>query len=202
MRLRYLTAALAAALISAGTAQAATMQCAPYQTFSGAPYPGGNSAAGYTTDADGIVTGVAANDVNALHAAGCVQIGVAGYTLIGRIAGANMNATTDQKATMFISPSAYYVPSYMIVKDCSVSLSLVQGAVYDAASKGGNTLFGSTTQAMSACTGAGTAQSVSATTAGSKIVEAETAPPILSLTTAQGAAATANVYFYGYVLGQ
>jgi hypothetical protein len=212
MRLRTLAAALAAAaILGASHAFAAgpgtgtsTFQCAPYQVVAGGAYPGtgGTQGGGYIANADGLVTVSNSNDIHPLLNAGCDFVGVQGLTLIGTLA-ANMNVTTDQKVTMYIAPGAYYIPSYMIVKDCSVSLTTAQGAVYDAASKGGNTLFGSgTTQAFTACTGAGTAQPISATTGGTKIVDAQTSPPILSLTTAQGATATANVYFYGYVLGQ
>jgi hypothetical protein len=187
----------AAALLGAPSAFAATMQCAPFQTIQGA------TTASYTADADGIVTSVAANDTTSLSQAGCDQIGGVGYTLIGRIVGANMNVATDQPATMFIPANAYYVPAEMVLKNCSVSLTTAQGAFYDAASKGGNILFGSgTTQGFTFCTGAGTVHALAVSTAGSKLVEAQTAPPILSLTTIQGAAATANVYFWGYVLGK
>lgn len=198
-----LRAGFAAALfVLALPAMAATtivMQCAPYQVMSGGPYP---SSGPYTADLDGIVTGVNINDVNALEADGCNgPLGVSGYTLIGRIVGANMNATTDQAATMFINSAVGWIPALMVVKDCSTSLTTAQGAAYDAASKGGNRIFGSgTTQAYTACTGSGTAVTLAAAT--QAVVETGSTAPKLSLTTAQGAAATANVYFYGYVLGQ
>jgi hypothetical protein len=201
MNLRTLAAALAAVFIcGAGHTFAATMQCQPYAVFTGAPYPGQGP---YTADADGIVSNVSQADVGALHNGGCDLIGNQGLTLIARLVGANMNSTSDQPMTSFMSPNAYYIPSYMIVKDCSVSLTTAQGAVYDTASKSGTTLFGTTSQAYSACIGAGTAQPISATAAGAKVVDsAKSNPPILSLTTGQGAAAIANVYVYGYVLGQ
>jgi hypothetical protein len=194
---------LAALLATPALANAATMQCTPFQSFS-TTFPSGT---GYTADADGVVVSVNTNDVLPLEQSGCTQIGTSGYTMIGRIVGANMNITTDQSATMFLNPGQYYVPTNMIVKDCSASLTTAAGQVYDAASKGGNVLFGSAvTQVFSSCTGAGTAESITgkiATGGGAgAVVDASTVPPILSLTTAQGAAATANVYFYGYVLGK
>lgn len=201
--MKSITAGLAGLLLlalapAAAHAATVTMQCAPSQVIT-TTYPSGST---YTADTDGIVTAVNGNDVQAMQMAGCMMVGQSGYTLIGRIVNANMNVTTDQAATMFIPANAYYIPAQMVVKDCTASLTAAQGAVYDAASKGGNTLFGSTTQVMTGCTGAGTAQPVAVTTAGGKVVDAQSAPPILSLTTAQGAAAKANVYFYGYVLGQ
>jgi hypothetical protein len=205
MKLRAFAAALAAVFICApgavgGRAFATTLQCSPYASFTGAPYPGQGP---YTADQDGIIAGVAGNDVLALEQGGCEKIGVAGLTLLGRIVGANMNSTSDQPFTMFVDTKKYYVPSYLIVKDCSAALTAAQGAVYDQAAKAGNKLFGTTTTPYTACTGVGTAQPVAATTAGTQVVDGISAnPPILSLTTAQGAAATANVYLYGYVLGQ
>jgi hypothetical protein len=203
MKWRTLAAALAAVFVSAA-AHAATMQCQPYQQVTGGAYPGTGSP-GYTADLDGIVTGVAANDTDALVKAGCSVVGQSGYTLLGRIVGANMNVTMDQKvsaAQWFVGANQGWVPGEMVAKDCSVSLTTAAGAVYDAASKGGNRIYGSgTTQAYSGCTGANTGQHVAALT-GSAIVEAGSTLPVLSLTTAQGAAATATIYFYGYVLGQ
>jgi hypothetical protein len=190
---------LLAALVAAPAfANAATMQCTPFQTF-GTNFPTG---ANYTADPDGIVTAVNVNDVVELEQGGCTQIGTSGYTMIGRIVGANMNVTTDQPATMFLNPGEYYVPGNMIAKDCSTSLTTAAGSVYAAASKT-TAIFGSgATQIFTACTGAGTATSLPAVAAGIALVLPSTSPPILSLTTAQGAAATANVYFYGYVLGK
>jgi hypothetical protein len=204
MKYRIFAAALAAILLSGGSSFALTMQCAPFQPIQAGPFPSG---ATYTPDADGIITGVNGNDVDAMMNGGCITTGVGGLTLIARIVGANFNVTTDQTATMLIPAGSYYVPFSMITKDCSTSLTTAKGQVYDAAAKGGNALFGSSvTQAFTSCTGAGTVETIAATastggTAGA-VVDAVTVPPILSLTTAQGGAATANVYFYGYVLGK
>jgi hypothetical protein len=197
--MRHITKfALAAslALAAASPSFAATMQCAPFQTVQAA------TATTYTADADGIVTGVGPNDVRSMEPAGCQLIGLSGYTLIGRIVGANMNSTSDQPATMFIPANSYYVPGAMIAKNCTTSLTTAAGAVYDASAKGGNRIYGSgTTQPFSGCTGAGTGQNIAQLT-GAAVVDPATSPPILSLTTGQGSAATANVYFYGYVLGK
>jgi hypothetical protein len=187
---------LAALLAAPALANAATMQCTPFQSFS-TTFPSGT---GYTADADGVVVSVNTNDVLPLEQSGCTQIGTSGLTLIARLIGANFNVTTDQTVPMFLNAGQYYVPSYMIVKDCSVSLTTAKGQVYDAASKGGNALFGAAvTSVYTGCTGAGT---TAITAANTFPIDASTLPPIFSLTTAQGAAATANVYIYGYVLGK
>jgi hypothetical protein len=165
------------------------------------------SGTSYTAAADGLVSSVANSDVLSLQQSGCVQVGIGGPTLVAFLRGANFNVTTDQTIPMVIPAGAYYIPYSMVVKNCSASLTTAKGQVYDAASKGGNVLFGSAvTQVFTSCTGAGTAETLAATSAtggtAGAVVDALTAPPILSLTTAQGGAATANVYVYGYVVGQ
>jgi hypothetical protein len=194
--MRHITKfALAAslALAAASPSFAATMQCSPFQTIQANPFP---SSGPYTAAADGIVTGVAANDIIDLEQSGCVQVGIGGPTLIGRLLGANMNITTDQAIPLLINSSQHYIAFYMVVKNCSVSLTAAQGAVYGAASKTG-ALFGTTTTPYTGCTGATTDQAVAAATSNQFL--GQSAPPILSLTTAQGAAATADVYIWGFV---
>ncbi len=133
--------------------------------------------------------------------AGCTQIGLTGPTLIARLIGANMNATTDQTIPLLIGATQKYVALQLLVKNCSTSLTTAAGSIYDTASKGGNKIFGSgATQAFSACTGTGTVVNLGPATGAAAIVEA--VAPILSLTTGQGAAATADVYVYGYPIGQ
>jgi hypothetical protein len=200
MKIRFFAlAALFAAITACGTAHAATMQCAPWQVIS-TPYPSG---ATYTADRAGIVTGVASNDIDALDNFGCIVVGVGGETLIGRLVGANMNSTADQSIPMLIAANQSYTPTAVVVRNCSVSLTTAAGSFYSAASKGGTTLAGSgATQAFTGCTATGlTGQTIAATPAGGNVVLPASTPPILSLTTAQGAAATADIYVYGR-LGQ
>ena len=202
MKIRLLAAAaLAAAGTACGPAGAATMQCAPYQVIATAPYPSG---ATYTADRAGIVTAVSNNDIDALDNFGCILVGTGGgETLIGRLIGANMNSTADQSVPMLIPAGQSYTPTAVVVRNCSVSLTTAAGSFYSAASKGGTTLVGSgAAQAFSGCTATGlTGQTIAATAAGGNVVLPPSTPPILSLTTAQGAAATADIYVYGR-LGQ
>ena len=72
-------AAIALACVSAPTF-AATMQCAPLQQITTA-YPTG---ATYTADTAGVVQSVDVRDVNSLHQAGCVQVGIGQNTLCGK----------------------------------------------------------------------------------------------------------------------
>lgn len=176
------------------SAHALTYQCAPNQVIAAGAYPTGGP---YTAASDGIVTGVSANDVHALDASGCAKVGVAGPTLIGRLIGANMNATTDQPIPMFLAAGTSYTPIALITRNCSVSLTTVQGGVYSAASKSG-LVIGATTTPFTGCTGTGLTSNVFPTvTTQAAAVNPSTA--FLSLTTAQGAAATADIYLYGYV---
>jgi hypothetical protein len=197
---RTLAAAAIAAALFLGTAHAATMKCAPSQVIA-TVYPSG---ATYTAAADGLVTNVAGNDVLPLTQAGCQTVGMAGLTVVAILRGANMNATTDQTMTVLIPANDYYIPSAAIAENCSVSLTTAAGSFYSAASKGGSVVMGSgATQAFSGCTATGlTDQLIAATAAQGNLHLPASTPPILSLTTAQGAAATADVYLYGYVVGQ
>jgi hypothetical protein len=195
MTWRTLAAALAAVFIGGAAAQAATMQCAPYQSFTGAPYPGSGP---YMAAADGIVTGVAAADVGALHSGGCELVGVAGPTLIGRLVGANMNSTSDQAIPMLIAANQNFQVTAIVARNPSTSLTTAVGGVYTAASKGGTAVVASS-QVYSAATGATTVENTTLSAGGAAGSWAAGTPLYLSLSTAQGAAAAADIYVYGYV---
>jgi hypothetical protein len=115
------------------------------------------------------------------------------YKLLGKLTGANMNTTSDQ--AIAISASKYFIDK-VVVTNASASLTLAVGGLYTAASKGGTQVLANT-------------QVFSVLTASSKILllsslitaDVLTAGQLyLSLTTAQGTAATADVYLYGYEL--
>jgi hypothetical protein len=176
-----------------------TYQCAPYQVIQGAPYP---TSGPYTAGADGIVTGVAANDARALDNAGCRLVGAGGnaYELLGRLVGANFNSTTDQPFVWLAAPSTSYRVTKITCTNASTSLSTAAGGVYTAASKGGAAIVAST-QAFTGLTGGTLALDLTIATSPGNTFFASTNSPILSLSTAQGAAATADCYVYGQ-LGQ
>jgi hypothetical protein len=168
---------------------------APFAQF-GTVFPTG---AGYTADASGIITNVPIQDLDTLRISGCEQVGVAGSTgaLIGRLLGANMNVTTDQPIPMFISPSMAYRPTKISVRNASTSLTTAAGGVYTAVSKGGTAIVAAT-QAYSSLTGATLNLDLTIVVA---VVSLTVLPAgtllYLSLTTAQGAAATADLFLYG-----
>lgn len=126
-----------------------------------------------------------------------------GVVQCGWIYGANMNSTADQPITISV-PSATYTIDKIIVSNPSVSLTTAAGGVYSAASKGGVAIVGSG-QAYSALTTnaantTGNSLALTIATAGNTTAfggpsqGANAVTTIyLSLSVAQGAAATADV---------
>jgi len=157
----------------------------------------------YQADADGIVTVNAPSykDVLELQNLGLTLIpgagpGLAGQ-LIARLIGANMNTTGDQAFTMSqFSQLNPWRTVKLTATNVSVSLTTAVGGVYPAASKGGTALVAATQvySALSASTIA-----LDLTLAVGTTVYAKGAQIYLSLTTAQGAAATADLYCFGDV---
>lgn len=182
----------------AQTQPTSTLMCQPNQII-GAGGTSGNTNS-YTADAAGIITSVAANDIPALHKAGCVTVGVGPSTLLGRLLGANMNITTDQAIPWFVPNGQYYRITKFTVKNASVSLTTAAGGIYPAASKGGTAIVANS-QAYSTLTSGTLAFDLTiATTPGETEygpITATFVTPILSLTTGQGAAATADLFVYG-----
>jgi hypothetical protein len=185
-----LIAALASLL--PGLAAAATMQCLPNQVTQAV-------TATYTADTAGIVTAVAGNDVNALHQAGCMQIGIGGGpTLLGRLVGADFNVVTDQIIPWFVPSGHTYQITAIAVRNPSTSLTTAAGGFYTAAGKTGTTLVAAT-QVYTGATGAATVQNVTIAAAGLAANLGAAVPPIFALTTAQGVAAKGDIFVYGYV---
>ena len=123
----------------------------------------------------------------------------------GRLLGANMNVTTDQAIPISV-PSATYLVDSIVVSNPSVSLTTAAGGVYSAASKGGVAIVGSG-QAYSGLTSnsantTGNALGLTIATAGLTTAfqgyaqTSQISTIYLSLTTGQGAAATADVRVY------
>jgi hypothetical protein len=182
-------ALLALAAVLPTLASAATMQCAPFQITQAV-------TATYTADAAGVVTAVGGNDVTAMHKGGCDLVGIAGNTMIGRLLGANMNATTDQPIPLFVSNS--FRITKITVKNASTSLTTAVGGFYPAASKGGTAIV-LNNQAYSGLTTGALALDLTIDTVPAATVYAATQGLWLALTTAQGAAATADIFVFGEV---
>ena len=206
-------AAAAAAVLFCGNAYAAgpgtgtyTWQCGPNQVLPLAPFPTGGP---YTANAAGIITGVNPNDKNAMENAGCKMVGVGGnsFELLGMLIGANMNVTTDQPFTWFAAPASVYRVTKITCTNASTSLTTAAGGVYTELSKGGSAIVASG-QAYSTLTGSTLALDLTiAATPGVTFFSSAPATasangaPVLSLTTGQGSAATADCFVYGQ-LGQ
>jgi histidine ammonia-lyase len=154
----------------------------------------GNS---YTIGASGLVT-VQVQDVDDLLKAGFLPYvpGVGG--VIGKLIGANFNVTTDQSVGMLIGAGVPFRITKITVKNASVSLTTAAGGVYTAASKGGTAIVANS-QVYTSLSAATLALDLTIASTPGLTVQTAGLVPILSLTTAQGAAATADVYVFGDV---
>lgn len=111
--------------------------------------------------------------------------------LLGRLLSANMNVTTDQKISLQASKCRV---RRILVTNASISLDTAVGGVYTAASKADAVV--ANTQVYSALTSAAKLVDLTIATRGTTDTVA-TGALFLSLTTAQGAAATADIYVFG-----
>jgi hypothetical protein len=120
----------------------------------------------------------------------------------GELIGANFNTTSDQAIPISV-PTAKYAIDTISIANPSVSLTTAQGGFYSAASKGGVAIVASTQAFSTLTTNAvnttgnymtATLATAGSTTAFNGYLQASQISTIyLSLTTAQGAAATADV---------
>jgi hypothetical protein len=110
------------------------------------------------------------------------------------IRAANFNVTTDQACAIPASVTAW-VPTSIIVTNCSGTFTLAVGGVYPAISKGGTALVAAA-QAYTALTGATVVLGL--TLAANIATTRQTVNTIyLSLTTGAGSAATCDFYVVG-----
>ena len=127
-----------------------------------------------------------------------------GEVLLGELIGANMNSTADQVIPLSY-PSRHFFITRIIVSSASISLTTAVGGIYQAASKAGTPLVANT-QAYSTLTAAAVnaAGSALALTLATVVTTGifDLTKLYFSLTTAQGAAATANIRVYGHPLYQ
>src|SRR5262249_46704519 len=111
---------------------------------------------------------------------------------------ANMNATTDQAWVPFIGANVPYRVRQITATNASISLTTAVGGIYPAASKGGTALVAAT-QVFSALTGPTLAVDLTLVATPGNTFYAPSTIQYLSLTTPQGAAATANLWWYGEI---
>jgi hypothetical protein len=118
---------------------------------------------------------------------------------IGVLKGANFNSTADQPINIVTPSGKKYLVTNMIVTNGSISLTTAQGGLYSAASKGGAAIVAAS-QAYTNVTGATGVEQATIATAGQTATFTNT-KLYFSLTTAQGATATADIYLLGIPLG-
>lgn len=128
------------------------------------------------------------------------------HALLGSLIGANMNSTADQTIAL-TSPTGTtkFVPTQIIYTNASISLTTAAGALYSAASKSGPLLGTTATSSFSYLTTSSLALSVGGGPAQGNAADqtelcTSSCNVFLSLTTAQGATATVDVYVFGDVL--
>ncbi|MGA1280838.1 MAG: hypothetical protein ACO3YZ_04650 [Candidatus Nanopelagicaceae bacterium] len=122
-----------------------------------------------------------------------------GQILLGQLISANMNSTADQQITIFSAPAKYIIRR-IVVTNASVSLTTAVGGVYPAVSKGGTAIVANS-QAYSGLSASGKFIDLtiaSGYTSGGDVLTATNV--YLSLTTPQGAAATADIYVFGDIV--
>ena len=111
-----------------------------------------------------------------------------GEMLVGSLLGANMNITTDQVITVH---SGNYLITGIVATNASTSLTLAAGGIYTATSKGGTAIVAAA-QLYSALT----ANTIQLTLTPASTARRTETPLYLSLTVAQGGAATADIYVF------
>jgi hypothetical protein len=114
----------------------------------------------------------------------------------GTLRGADMNSTADQPIPISF-PSATYEIDAIVITSPSVSLTTAAGGFYPAPAKAGTAIVASS-QAYSGLTAAATnaAGSVLSATLNNTTAKFDLRTIYFSLTTGQGAAATANIRVY------
>lgn len=117
--------------------------------------------------------------------------------LTGRLLGANMNVTTDQAFTMTgWSALNKFRVTKITAKNASISLTTAAGGIYTAISKGG-TAYVANTQVYTGLTGPTLAMDLTVVSTPGLTPLAAASTLYFSLTTPQGAAATADLEIYG-----
>jgi hypothetical protein len=152
-----------------------------------------SSSAVYNSDqVTGIIVNVATvQDVSDLIAAGCAVVNPPPTDLLFSLKAANFNSTADQ--LLVPNFSGRFRPKRFVVLNASLSLTTAAGGFYTAVAKGGTALVAAG-QAYSALTAANLAMECTLNAAADWW--AAGTPVYLSLATAQGAAATADVRVY------
>jgi hypothetical protein len=150
----------------------------------------------YLSQSNGIINNVATQqDVTDLQSAGCKVISPWPPDLLFYGKGFNFNSTADQELNQ-TAWTGKFRPSLITVTNASISLTTAAGGFYTGPNKTGTMLVASG-QSYSSLSAALLA--LDCALAGPATVLASGTPIYLSLTTAQGTAASADIYVYGRV---
>jgi len=115
--------------------------------------------------------------------------------LIGSLIGANFNSTADQQITITHPYSKVQIQSIRVT-NASTSLTTAAGGIYTGASKSGTTIIAAS-QVYSALTASNLVLTPPVSSPASLTAFDNTLTLYFSLTTAQGATATADIYVFG-----
>jgi len=115
--------------------------------------------------------------------------------LLGKLIGANMNVTTDQAIPITRIGTQKYLITKIFVTNASTSLTAADGGIYTATSKGGTAIVAAA-QVYTALTAATVGLDLTLAVNNTYTLD----NIYLSLTGAQGGAATADIYVFGIVL--
>ena len=115
--------------------------------------------------------------------------------LLGKLIGANMNVTTDQAIPITRIGSQKYLITKIFVTNASTSLTAADGGIYTATSKGGTAIVAAA-QVYTALTAATVGLDLTLAVNNTYVLD----NLYLSLTGAQGGAATADIYVFGVIL--
>ncbi len=192
MKHLLLASACALTMLAAPAAFAATMQCQPLQQTQAV-------TASYTADSAGVVTGIAANDVNAMSQAGCTQLGIGNGGLCGELLGADMTISTDQPFKWFVGPTQSYRLTKITARNASATLAAgaAAGGVYIAPAKAGSPVVAAA-QVYTALTATNATANLDLTLVAGvgTLGEYTNAPLFFSLTTPNVAAVKIDLFAY------
>jgi len=119
-----------------------------------------------------------------------------GPKLLWILKGANMNVTTDQVLAQ-VGYFTSFIIDKIVVTNASTSLTTAAGGIYGAASKAAPIIVAAS-QTYASLTTSTKILNPTLAAAAQEVLSAQAA--YLSLTTAQGTAATADVYIFGVTL--
>lgn len=139
--------------------------------------------------------GISAGGTGQTTAAAALRALGARRKLLAVLLGANFNSTADQA---MVVASSKYIVNQVFIENASVNMTTAAGGIYTAPAKGGVVIVAAATVYTSLTTTAKFKSAALDATAGGPTTDVMTAGTLyLSLTTGQGAPATADVYIFG-----